>query len=164
MELELPKGGCVRIALRMHPSSNIKKSPDHNWHFNKCDPPTNHHSLYHTLATMPRSATDATRFTSTTPHASKPISKPTSAAHLPSRNTPPRKPAGKTGAAAPAAAGGETPLEKVKRLRAAADRARDAQVSTFDKVLVRGRVWADRAHRFTALTLIGATCKIPSLL
>jgi len=52
---------------------------------------------------------------------------------------------------------GETPQEKVKRLRAAADRARDAQVSTLDKVLVRGRVWADRAHRFTALSLIGIT-------
>lgn len=52
---------------------------------------------------------------------------------------------------------GETPQEKIKRLRAAADRARDAQVSSFDKLIVRGRVWADRVHRFTALSLIGAT-------
>ncbi|CAG8956009.1 hypothetical protein HYFRA_00008865 [Hymenoscyphus fraxineus] len=94
---------------------------------------------------MPRSATDATRFTATTPHAStKPLplgSKP------PFNSQPTRKPG-------PA---GETPQEKVRRLRAAADRARDAQVSTFDKFLVRGRVWADRAHRFTALSLIFAT-------
>jgi len=32
-----------------------------------------------------------------------------------------------------------------------------AQVSTMDKLLVSGRVWADRAHKFTALSLIGAT-------
>ncbi|KAE9377119.1 hypothetical protein N431DRAFT_542532 [Stipitochalara longipes BDJ] len=95
---------------------------------------------------MPRSATDATRFTSTTPHASaKP---PAPNLNLPGRSSvPPRKPGPP----------GETPQQKVKRLRAAADRARDAQISTFDKVLVRGRVWADRAHRFTALSLIGAT-------
>jgi hypothetical protein len=95
---------------------------------------------------MPRSATDATRFTSTTPHASaKP---PASNLNLPGRgNIPLRKPGPP----------GETPQEKVRRLRAAADRARDAQISTLDKVLVRGRVWADRAHRFTALSLIGAT-------
>ncbi|KAF8867073.1 hypothetical protein BDZ45DRAFT_682606 [Acephala macrosclerotiorum] len=96
---------------------------------------------------MPRSATDATRFTSTTPYASaKP---PPSAANLQSKRAPPP----------PKSKGpvGETPQEKIRRLRAAADRARDAQVSTFDKIVVRGRVWADRAHRFTALTLIGAT-------
>ncbi|PQE12617.1 cytochrome oxidase c assembly domain-containing protein [Rutstroemia sp. NJR-2017a BBW] len=52
---------------------------------------------------------------------------------------------------------GETPQQRVKRLRAAADAAREAQISTFDKFLVRGRVWADKAHRFTALSLIGIT-------
>ncbi|TGO35671.1 hypothetical protein BHYA_0150g00180 [Botrytis hyacinthi] len=84
---------------------------------------------------MARSATDATRFTSTTPHAAtkpKPVS----------RNPGPP---------------GETPQQRVKRLRAAADRARDAQISTFDKFLLRGRVWADKAHRFTAFSLIGLT-------
>jgi len=49
----------------------------------------------------------------------------------------------------------------VKRLREAASRARDAKLTTFDKAIVRGRVWADRAHRFTALTLIGITGMIP---
>jgi Cytochrome oxidase c assembly len=53
---------------------------------------------------------------------------------------------------------GETPQEKVRRLRAAADAAKLGQISTFDKIVIRGRVWADRAHRFTTLTLISATC------
>ncbi|PVH87260.1 hypothetical protein DL98DRAFT_510123 [Cadophora sp. DSE1049] len=92
---------------------------------------------------MPRSATDATRFTSTIPHQSK--------AQLPSRNLPPRKPA------PTASPTGETPQEKVRRLRAAADRARDAQITTFDKVVIKGRVWADRAHKFVTLSLIAAT-------
>lgn len=91
---------------------------------------------------MPRSATDATRFTSTIPHQSK--------AQLPSKGQPPRKPT------APSPKG-ETPQEKVRRLRAAADRARDAQISTFDKVIIRGRVWADRAHKVVTLSLIAAT-------
>ncbi|KAE8453779.1 hypothetical protein EG329_009291 [Mollisiaceae sp. DMI_Dod_QoI] len=96
---------------------------------------------------MPRSATDATRFTSTTPYASaKP---PPSAANLQSKRAPPQqKSKGPVG---------ETPQEKIKRLRAAADRARDSQITTFDKLITRGRVWADIAHRFTALSLIGAT-------
>ncbi|KAH6719142.1 cytochrome oxidase c assembly-domain-containing protein [Leptodontidium sp. MPI-SDFR-AT-0119] len=91
---------------------------------------------------MPRSATDATRFTSTIPHQSK--------AQLPSKGLPPRKPA-------PPSPPGETPQQKVRRLRAAADAARDAQITTFDKVIVRGRVWADRAHKFVTLSLIAAT-------
>jgi len=91
----------------------------------------------------PRSAADATRFTPTTPHASK----PPPAANKASKSLPQRKPGPE----------GETPQQKVRRLRAAADKARDARISTFDKVIVRGRVWADRAHRFTALSLIGAT-------
>ncbi|RDL42069.1 Uncharacterized protein BP5553_02048 [Venustampulla echinocandica] len=90
---------------------------------------------------MPRSAIDATRFTSTTPHATAPGST------LPLKARPTKQPGPK----------GETPQEKVRRLRAAADRARDANISTFDKLIIRGRVWADRAHRFTALSLIGAT-------
>lgn len=96
---------------------------------------------------MPRSATDATRFTSTTPYASaKP---PPSAVNLQSNRAPlPQKSKGPVG---------ETPQEKIRRLRAAADRAKDAQVTTFDRVIVKGRVWADRIHRFTALSLIGLT-------
>ncbi|CAL3963853.1 unnamed protein product [Diplocarpon coronariae] len=97
---------------------------------------------------MQRSATDATRFTSTIPHAS---AKSPSKSSTSSRNLPPRKPVPNT---API---GETPQEKVKRLRAAANRARDAQITTFDKVVMRGRVWADRAHKFVTLSLIAAS-------
>ncbi|KAK2626817.1 hypothetical protein QTJ16_003992 [Diplocarpon rosae] len=97
---------------------------------------------------MQRSATDATRFTSTIPHAS---GKSPSKASALSRNLPSRTPGPGT---APA---GETPQEKVKRLRAAANRARDAQITTFDKMILRGRVWADRAHKFVTLSLIAAS-------
>jgi len=93
----------------------------------------------------PRSATDATRFTATGPHASAKITP--SSSSRPANALPPKK----TGPV------GETPQQKVRRLRAAANAARDAQVSTFDKVILRGRVWADRAHRATAYTLIGIT-------
>lgn len=92
---------------------------------------------------MPRSASDATRFTSTTPHAAKPF-------YPASAN--PGQALGRSTAPA-----GETPQQKVRRLRAAASRAKEAHLTTFDKVVVNGRVWADRAHRFTALTLIGIT-------
>ncbi|TVY34295.1 hypothetical protein LSUB1_G005874 [Lachnellula subtilissima] len=88
---------------------------------------------------MTKSATDATRFTSTMPHASA----------KPSPSRPQKK-----GTPGPA---GETPREKVARLRAAADRARNEQVTAIDRFLVRGRVWADRAHKITAVTLMGAT-------
>lgn len=100
---------------------------------------------------MARSASDATRFTSTTPHAS---SIPPSAANLQSSSSLQKQQKLRKSAPGPV---GETPLEKVKRLRAAADRARDAQVTTFDKVILRGRVIADFAHRATTLFLIGAT-------
>ncbi|KIV99792.1 uncharacterized protein PV09_08597 [Verruconis gallopava] len=49
----------------------------------------------------------------------------------------------------------ETPSQKVARLRAAAQRAKLAQGSTWDRVVHRGRIWADRAHRITATGLIG---------
>lgn len=95
---------------------------------------------------MPRSATDATRFTSTIPHASAKLGHSNSS--RPSNVGPPKIPGPP----------GESPQQKVKRLRAAANAAREAQVSTFDKVISTGRVWADRLHRFTALSLIGITC------
>jgi hypothetical protein len=95
---------------------------------------------------MPRSATDATRFTSTIPHASAKLG--LSGSNQASNKIPPKTPGPP----------GESPQEKVKRLRAVANAAREAQVSTFDKVILRGRVWADRLHKFTALSLIGITC------
>ena len=81
---------------------------------------------------------DPTLFTSTTPHAS---AKPSTV---------------KIGGKAPL---NETPQQKVARLREAARKAKQRQESSFDKVVTRGRVWADRAHRFTTLSLIGFTGK-----
>jgi len=91
---------------------------------------------------MARSAADATRFTATGPYAS---SKPAPRASTISLSSP-----------APA---GETPQQKVARLKDAARRAKLDQVSGFDKVVARGRVWADRVHRVTALSLITLTGK-----
>lgn len=36
---------------------------------------------------------------------------------------------------------------------------KQGQESSFDRVVTRGRVWADRAHRFTTVSLIGFTSK-----
>ncbi|CAZ80687.1 unnamed protein product [Tuber melanosporum] len=83
----------------------------------------------------PRSVADATRFTPTGPHAftRTPLS------------------------AAATATVGETPQQRVARLREAARRAKSNQISTVDKIIDRGRVWADKAHRVAAFSLIGAT-------
>ncbi|KAF4552252.1 Hypothetical protein D9617_10g072330 [Elsinoe fawcettii] len=89
---------------------------------------------------MPRSASDATRFTATGPYAT---SKPSSAASS--------IPIG------PSAPQNETPQQKIARLRAAAAAAKRGQESQFDKLVRVGRVWADRAHRTTAWGLIGLT-------
>ncbi|KAF2153253.1 hypothetical protein K461DRAFT_293527 [Myriangium duriaei CBS 260.36] len=89
---------------------------------------------------MPRSASDATRFTATGPSAT---AKPSSSASSIS-----------IGQSAPA---NETPQQKIARLRAAAARAKLGKESQFDKVVRVGRVWADRAHRTTAWGLIGLT-------
>ncbi|KAI0999546.1 hypothetical protein K3495_g8651 [Podosphaera aphanis] len=88
---------------------------------------------------MSRSASDATRFTSATPHASSIL-----------QNAGPSKPSQQRRP-------GETPQERVRRLRAAADKARQAQMSPFDRWIARGRVWADVAHTITTSTLIAAS-------
>ena len=89
---------------------------------------------------MARSAMDATRFTATGPCAH---SKPSTRASVLAFADPPPP--------------NETPQQKVTRLREAARRAKLEQVSRFDKVVAKGRVVADTAHRFTAITLIAAT-------
>lgn len=87
---------------------------------------------------MPRSPAEATRFTSTGPHAgSKNIGSTISLSTPPPPN--------------------ETPIQKVARLREAARRAKIDQETTWDRVVSRGRVWADRAHRVTASVLIGSS-------
>jgi hypothetical protein len=111
---------------------------------------------------MSRSVADATRFTATSPHASKPISprlatakvlpkKPQANAASPNRPLP-----GSANASGPA---GETPAPKVARLRAAHLAKRASEISTWDKVVVRGRQIADTAHKITIVGLLGATGK-----
>ncbi|KAF8537732.1 cytochrome oxidase c assembly-domain-containing protein [Trichophaea hybrida] len=83
----------------------------------------------------PRSVADATRFTPTGPHAFTPSPSPASGAPK------------------------ETPQQRVRRLREAAWAAKEAKAegTILDRIIDRGRVWADRAHRVTAIGLISAT-------
>lgn len=107
---------------------------------------------------MSRSASDATRFTATGPHAySKPP--PSAASAMPgwpgmksrTSQTPQSSPGGSGGTQ-------ETPKEKVERLRAEARTARIKKSSSpFDRFLSRGRTWADRLHRVAVLSLIAAS-------
>lgn len=98
---------------------------------------------------MPRSPSDATRFTSTGPYVStKPSSSTSFTSSSPSLGTQINF------GSAPA---GETPQQKIARLRAAAALAKQGKETAFDKTVRIGRVWADRAHRVTALSLIGLT-------
>lgn len=94
-----------------------------------------------------------TRFTSTQPHAmSRPTASTTSfnASRL---TTDPRPlPTSQQGPA------GETPSEKVARLRAAARQAKErGNASGVDRLLHHGRRWADNMHRFTTYALIAFT-------
>lgn len=53
---------------------------------------------------------------------------------------------------------GETPQEKVARLRAAARQAKErGNASGVDRLLIHGRRWADNMHRFTTYALIAFT-------
>ena len=112
-----------------------------------------------------RSSADATRFTATEPHAySQPTSIRSSTASATSPNMQPAlqaasKPVGPTSVrpnlTGPRPPEMESPKEKVARLRAARLAQRDKQLTTWERTVIRGRVWADRIHRFTALSLIG---------
>lgn len=108
----------------------------------------------HTSSAMPRSATDATRFTATGPYAqsyanvsttppsafSSSASPPTRGTNIPLPQSPPPP--------------NETPQEKVARLREAARQAKLAQEPAFERVLVRGRWIADKMHKATVVGLI----------
>ncbi|KAL7951555.1 cytochrome oxidase c assembly domain-containing protein [Trichoderma barbatum] len=81
----------------------------------------------------PRSVKDATRFTSTIPHAtSKSASAATKASRIP----------------------GETPEQRVRRLRQAHLAAQKAQVSSADRVIDASRRFFDVAHRWTVGGLV----------
>lgn len=97
---------------------------------------------------MVRSASDATRFTATIPTASSKPPPPSSRIQNLGRGALP----------------GETPQQKIARLRAAAAATRAGKESQFDKVVRVGRRFADGAHRATAYSLIGLTGKILSFL
>ncbi|KAK3686860.1 hypothetical protein LTR37_019412 [Vermiconidia calcicola] len=98
---------------------------------------------------MARSPSDATRFTATGPYAS-------SGTGFASNPTATASPGSQISFGTPAP-DGETPQQKIARLRAAAALAKQGKESQFDKVVRVGRVWADRAHRATAFGLIGLT-------
>ncbi|KAI5794282.1 hypothetical protein DFH27DRAFT_602296 [Peziza echinospora] len=93
-----------------------------------------------------RSPADATRFTSTGPHAGQ---------NLFTASTNPA-PAG-INAAAGGGPGGETPQQRIARLREGARKHKMEKITVMDKLYVHGRVWADRAHRAVAFGLIGVT-------
>ena len=110
---------------------------------------------------MSRSATDATRFTATSPHAySKPSSlraasvntfSPSSAprSHIQPRNLSKPTPPQRSGVPP------ETPAQKVARLRAQHEAAKLGEITRWEKIVIIGRVWADKAHRITVYSLIG---------
>ena len=105
---------------------------------------------------MARTPSDATRFTATGPYAS---SSPGFTSNSPNASATASASSGSGsqisfGAPAPA---GETAQQKIARLRAAAAAAKRGQESRFDVLVRVGRVWADRAHRVTAVGLIGGT-------
>ncbi|KAH8885414.1 hypothetical protein GQ53DRAFT_695830 [Thozetella sp. PMI_491] len=103
------------------------------------------------ISSTPRSVSDATRFTATTPHAS-------SKAAAGSRFTPPSNaPAGGAGGEPKGAPMSETPAQRVQRLRAAHLRAKAAQGSRFDRVIEMGRRIFDSAHKATVVGLVGLT-------
>ncbi|EXJ90530.1 hypothetical protein A1O1_03633 [Capronia coronata CBS 617.96] len=107
-----------------------------------------------------------TRFTSTTPHAMQrpattftyqPASRPAADAR-PSPNSSSSSPSSPPNSQQPPRSQGppgETPQERVARLRAAARAAKEqAAYSPVERVIEVGRRWADRAHRFTTYGLL----------
>ncbi|KAL8826648.1 MAG: hypothetical protein Q9170_007323 [Blastenia crenularia] len=121
---------------------------------------------------MSRTVADATRFTATSPYAySKPSSilrstatsspSPFSASGSTplSRRPPPPPPSSRNPnpSQPPTPPQNETPQQKVARLRALRAAEKLKPLGLWDRTVVRGRRWADVAHRTTALTLMGAT-------
>ncbi|KAI6382261.1 hypothetical protein MCOR25_000850 [Pyricularia grisea] len=125
-------------------------------------------------ARTPRSVSDATRFTPTTPHAASKAAessrfqppssanaaaRPVSSKFKDPRRPPPQsqQPPGGGGMPTPGAHINETPEQRVARLRAQHLAARNAELTFLDKFVDRSRPILDRVHRFTVLGLIGFT-------
>ncbi|KAJ4417158.1 hypothetical protein N0V82_006358 [Gnomoniopsis sp. IMI 355080] len=105
-----------------------------------------------------RTASSATRFTATTPHASSKLGSgaakaPTSRFAPGPRTEGPGKPVGSRGPSL----GAETPEQRVARLRAAHEAAKNAKISRFDSILAKARPFFDSAHRLTVISLVGLT-------
>lgn len=122
--------------------------------------------------TMSRSAIDATRFTATSPHAySKPFAIRSSSASASSshplppsfisplsrKNAPPSQKLPNTPSSSSPQKSAETPAQKVARLRAARFAAKYAEAPLWDRIVIRGRYVADKAHRITVYSLMGLT-------
>ncbi|RMD41192.1 hypothetical protein DV735_g3933, partial [Chaetothyriales sp. CBS 134920] len=103
---------------------------------------------------MAKPSDSFTRFTPSSPHAAQHPSFTATGAAGTYRRTSRQIEANARGGPAPE---GETPAQKVARLRAAARVQREAQYTTTDKLLAKGRRWADFAHRTTAYGLIALT-------
>lgn len=121
---------------------------------------------------MSRSAIDATRFTATSPHAySKPFAIRSSSASASSshplppsflsplsrKNAPPSQKSPNTPSSSSPQKSAETPAQKVARLRAARFAAKYAEAPLWDRIVIRGRYVADKAHRITVYSLMGLT-------
>ncbi|KAL8991466.1 MAG: hypothetical protein Q9169_007863, partial [Polycauliona sp. 2 TL-2023] len=124
---------------------------------------------------MSRTVADATRFTATSPHAySRPSSilrtaantfspstNPSSSSSQPTYRKPPssnaRIPNSPPPPPPPSQQSVETPQQKVTRIRAQRAAQKLNSLTLWDKVVIRGRVYADRAHRITVYGLMGAT-------
>ncbi|KAK0388109.1 hypothetical protein NLU13_4353 [Sarocladium strictum] len=98
----------------------------------------------------PRSVKDATRFTSTIPHATS----KTAGASVAGAPSPAAKAAAKTASQRAARLPGETPEQRVKRLRQAHLAAQKAQISTSDKLIDGSRRVLNVVHRFTVTGVV----------
>jgi hypothetical protein len=90
---------------------------------------------------MPRSPSQATLFTSNGPPTAAPIAPTSAGSQIDFGQAPPN----------------ESAQQKIARLRAAAVNAKRGKETNFDTAVRVGRVWADRAHKVTAFSLIGLT-------
>ncbi|EED21673.1 conserved hypothetical protein [Talaromyces stipitatus ATCC 10500] len=114
---------------------------------------------------MSRSAADATRFTATGPYVSSkaPYQLPESLKSNKQSTTSPTSPSSVSYTSpnnqnASSSPSGETPREKVERLRAQARAARLAQNgNAFDRIIEKGRRVANSAHKVMIYTLITAS-------
>ena len=96
-------------------------------------------AVTYTTVEMPRSPSEATLFTSNGPPNASPTT--TIGSQIDFGQAPPN----------------ETPQQKISRLRTAAANAKRGKETVGDTAVRVGRVWADRAHKFTAFSLIGLT-------